>query len=738
MKELSKTTHSSRVRSLALSSRKNLCINRRLISNPAIVRSALRLNEACLDMQRPSKEVDEEFCCEYFYPANKEQSSEFYEQFIRESFRQPSLDVEDLHKLGSSLKICPYYGSHKSLPYAQFITVPYAFILHEDTRQALEIDLHDSVIIFDEAHNVVDALRSLYEVEVSETLLRNLKDDLNAYLKAYEKRLSGWNLRHLTITIKCVSVLLDAMIQLSKEYPGGSILQQQALIDRMPSDFMESFNFHKLKQFVNERELSRKILGYAQKRNRELRKQIDVEQMPSQQAEKFLEELSEDHRRPLDLFIEFLCRLTNDVTSGRIALSVNRKKILKDGQIGESKEWSLRYLVLYCAPYFDPILRKARSIIFAGGTLEPIEDLEFQLFPAPLKAIKRFSCGHIIPPSNLLLLNLAYGPSISSTSSTVKPLKFTFETRHDASLYQEFTLTLLNFIRVIPDGVVVFFASYAALDLMLSYWQNTVNPEGESYFVLLEQKKRIFTEKESMSTTMLLEAYQEFCDPNSDVRQQSSSGTLNGAILLSVVNGKLSEGINFSDRNGRGIFLIGLPFPKITDPILIEQKKYYDFEYYRRKGLLDRCTGPVAQPEEPANSQPQDHQRLSEVQPLKATSNSQSQPLSTASSSSSSSSSSGSLKSQFLENLCMKATNQTIGRVLRHGRDYAVIFLCDIRFEDDAIKNKLPSWMRPHYRNYFFEFMQKSGKADQRNPFGRCIQDVVKFFKEKRETKSKE
>ena len=86
----------------------------------------------------------------------------------------------------------------------------------------------------------------------------------------------------------------------------------------------------------------------------------------------------------------------------------------------------------------------------------------------------------------------------------------------------------------------------------------------------------------------------------------------------------------------------------------------------------------------------------------------------------------------------MKATNQTIGRVLRHGRDYAVIFLCDIRFEDDAIKNKLPSWMRPHYRNYFFEFMQKSGKADQRNPFGRCIQDVVKFFKEKRETKSKE
>jgi chromosome transmission fidelity protein 1 len=34
---------------------------------------------------------------------------------------------------------------------------------------------------------------------------------------------------------------------------------------------------------------------------------------------------------------------------------------------------------------------------------------------------------------------------------------------------------------------------------------------------------------------------------------------------------------------------------------------------------------------------------------------------------------------QYLENLCMKAVNQSIGRVIRHRGDYAAIVLVDCR-----------------------------------------------------------
>ena len=48
-----------------------------------------------------------------------------------------------------------------------------------------------------------------------------------------------------------------------------------------------------------------------------------------------------------------------------------------------------------------------------------------------------------------------------------------------------------------------------------------------------------------------------------------------GAILLAVLNGKLSEGINFSDRLGRCVIVAGLPYPNPNDPEVLEQINAY-------------------------------------------------------------------------------------------------------------------------------------------------------------------
>ena len=42
-----------------------------------------------------------------------------------------------------------------------------------------------------------------------------------------------------------------------------------------------------------------------------------------------------------------------------------------------------------------------------------------------------------------------------------------------------------------------------------------------------------------------------------------------GAIFFAVCRGKVAEGIDFADGNGRAVVITGIPFPMVTDPRLL-------------------------------------------------------------------------------------------------------------------------------------------------------------------------
>jgi chromosome transmission fidelity protein 1 len=48
------------------------------------------------------------------------------------------------------------------------------------------------------------------------------------------------------------------------------------------------------------------------------------------------------------------------------------------------------------------------------------------------------------------------------------------------------------------------------------------------------------------------------------------------AILFSVMGGRLSEGINFSDELARALLIFGLPYSDPSAPEIAERMAYYD------------------------------------------------------------------------------------------------------------------------------------------------------------------
>jgi chromosome transmission fidelity protein 1 len=120
-------------------------------------------------------------------------------------------DIEDLHRVGKELHVCPYYASRTAIPGAEVVTLPYPLLLQKSARDALGIKLEGNVVIIDEAHNIMDAVANVYAAEISLGQLKRARQMLGIYVKRFGKKLKGENRVMVAQVAKVVDSLSDCL-----------------------------------------------------------------------------------------------------------------------------------------------------------------------------------------------------------------------------------------------------------------------------------------------------------------------------------------------------------------------------------------------------------------------------------------------------------------------------------------------------------------------------------------------
>ncbi|XP_018054868.1 PREDICTED: probable ATP-dependent DNA helicase DDX11 [Atta colombica] len=622
--ELKRSPYSQEISVVPLSSRQNYCINK----NVKRLKHINLINETCLQLQKKKTTVKKEKDLKRSKTASSCPFIPGDQKLLMAEILTNIQDIEEITQKGQENNTCPYYGSRKSLQNGQLILVPYNSIFHKNTRASLEIDLKGNILIIDEAHNLLDAIERMHSSVITGRNLLHCYSQLSQYQKRFESLFSAKSVMYLGQLSFCLKKLLTLFGATMKSHPNDAIDKTIAPKLYKIEDFevlteIDTVNIFKLLEFIKTSKLIHKLQGFVEQYGNNIK--INEQKTKKSGITEFLNSIKnndvssqetisiadtssnneEQTSNPLMAILSFLECLKNSCADGRIC-------VLPSTTVGQG---IIKFLLLNPAAHFHDIVKDARSVVLAGGTMEPMSEFVDQLFlmaGATLDRIMTFSCDHVIPKENIISNVVTRGP-------TGIEFEFNYHSRQDIKLLDELGRVLLNLCNVVPAGIVVFFPSYNYEDTVFKHLDKS------GVISKISTKKCIYREpKLASQINTILDQY-----AHSIKNPQSSC---NGALLFSVVGGKLSEGLNFSDDLGRCVIVIGLPYPNIKSSELQEKMKYLNENVKSDAG------------------------------------------------------------NNFYENSCMKAVNQCIGRSVRHINDYSTVVLLDKRY---CHKIKvLPQWIQ--------------------------------------------
>ncbi|GAB1223776.1 hypothetical protein ENUP19_0161G0034 [Entamoeba nuttalli] len=570
--------------------------------------------------------------------------------------------IDELVQFGKQHRQCPYFCSRKNFHKSPFIVCTYNYILdpkEENVTVGKMIDLDQTLLVFDEAHNVdnivVDAQTLTLSLETIElatislarlTKLLSIEASKKPLENEYKRLVEGLRRSELTNNIEEGE---PYFYNEKKKTPEGDIDYDKVI----PGTFRNS------SQFVL---LMKRIVNFFREKLHEAptKKQQRIKEQHSIQVKDIVTGLCDSSVLTPEIIkfipnrLHLLIQTLGDEYGGRqdvkgdsfyydaLYLVADFAALLCSSQEGfsyvpdvvkiDKDDYYHSVLNLVCvdaANAIQPILNRFHSIVFTSGTLSPLKTyinilglknvVEEKQIRSPTSDIVRRICPLFVTKGfdRIAITSQLADSKYAGARSDPLILSSQFFYRADRLILHSYGKLIVELSKTVPDGVLCFFPSYAYMNICISYWNEM------KIFESIAQNKLIFIEsKNAYETSLAFQNYKLACH------------TGKGAVLLCVTRGRLSEGIDFTNHLARAVLIIGAPYLQ-SSPIPIKER----VEYLNNKKIIS--------------------------------------------------------KDDYFTFDAMRTCNQCLGKCLRGKNDYTVVIYADKRYKlnDRNVKASMPQWI---------------------------------------------
>lgn len=605
VKELKNTIYKPKV--CVLGSREQMCIH------PGVMKQ--ETNTAKVHMCRSKISTRS---CHFYNNLEANQSNPEFSENI--------MDIEDLVELGNKRSVCPYYLSRSQRNSADIVFMPYNYLLDAKSRSANNVDIANSVILFDEAHNLESICEEAVSFDLTSFDIASCVDDLDRCLDTVTKMEEEGTLSLSEdsgeggIEKKEVAYMKGLFLMLEEELHSISSSSSQGITKPGP------YIFELLKKVKITFETQNQVVELLEKCNTFLVANSNAIKRKQFSLAKFSDALKIVFKTE-----NTLSNNENLVSQHyKVHIETQDESAFKKSQLdvwssskgaSRNKGFTLGYWCFSPGETMKDLMRcKLRSIILTSGTLSPLLSFKAELQIAIPVQLQN---PHVIKEHQICVGILKAGPDGVALNSS-------YQNRSKPTYLNSLGNALVNFARIVPDGMLVFFPSYTVMNLSLKHWQSN------GVWARLNEKKEIFVEPRNKA---------EFAEAMEGFYEKIQDSATKGAAFFAVCRGKVSEGLDFADMNGRAVVITGLPYPprhnarvKLKMDFLDEVKNKRTFQ-----GLSGK---------------------------------------------------------DWYQQQASRAVNQAVGRVLRHKDDYGAIILCDERFCYANNVAELPLWVKPYVKKY--------------------------------------
>lgn len=469
--------------------------------------------------------------------------------------------LDGMARYGEQHKQCPYFTSRRMMPFCNVIIYSYHYLLDPKIAERVSKELSkDCIVVFDEAHNIDNVCIESLSIDLTEDSLRkaargasNLERKITEMKETDAQKLQSE-----------YSKLVEGLQAADEARDEGAFMSNPALPDDLLKEAVPG-NIRRAEHFTA---FLKRFVEY-------LKTRMKVLHVISETPQSFLQHLKEltfIEKKPLRFCAERLTSLVRtlelsniedyqplqEVASFATLVATYDTGFLLILEPYESDTATVPNPVLHltcldAAIAIKPVLERFSSVIITSGTISPLE-----MYP------KMLGFNTVVQESYAMTLaRRSFLPMIVARGSDQSPMSTGFQTRNDPANVRNYGALLIEFSKLTPDGIVVFFPSYLYMEGIISMWQ------GMGILDQVWKNKLILVETpDSQETSLALETYRTAC----------SNGR--GAVLLCVARGKVSEGIDFDHHYGRTVLCIGVPF-QYTESRILKARLEFLRETYR-------------------------------------------------------------------------------------------------------------------------------------------------------------